>query len=231
MPASSNHPNSNLILSIRYSPIKTNKFENLLGELKDLQFHTEEGDLEVGTIFIPPKGCILHITSQDLSSETKTKTLQERITRFYHKFPWGVLIVEGFHRWGEKSTHKFQSIITDLFLTQITNASPIFLPTRNVHDSAEVIVRIAKREQIEDLPPALSRTNANTVLLADAQVYFIEGLLNCGHKKAKILLEKFDSPHKILRILQDHPEQIAGLKGFGQKFIDRNQELLSRIFS
>ena len=207
----------------------------LKGVLTELQLESAEilnEDHGQGVILIPPEGAVLYVSAHDMASSKKISQLQTQIEQFFQHHVWGVVILEGFHRWGESNRTTIQQILVSLFLSQAGSACPIMIPSRNAKDSAEILIRIAKREQIEDLPPILSRPRAKTVMLAKAQEFFIEGLLNCGPKKAKLLLTEFDSPNEIIRALLDHPEKFEQIKGLGKKFVEQNRQLLGQsLFS
>ena len=87
---------------------------------------------------------------------------------------------------------------------------------------------IAKRVQIEDKAPVLSRNKSKMPYLHDAQTFFIEGLLNCGPKKAKLLLKEMDVPDEIIQCILKYPEKIESIKGFGEEFISQNNNMLKK---
>ena len=74
-------------------------------------------------------------------------------------------------------------------------------------------------------------------------MFFLEGLFQVSEKKAKILLDQFKTPFKVLQaIIQTEitytksgkPKGISGgleeLKGFGYKFLNLNKDLLKKPF-
>ncbi len=224
------HPPKESPLKLLFQfPLKISaKLKMVMTELPNQSTEILTVDHDSGLILIPPGGAVLYITAPDMGTSKKATQIESRIEEFFLHHIWGVVILEGFHRWGEEKRKTIQKIMLSIFLSQTESACPIMMPSRNAKDSAEILTRIAKREQIEDLPPTLSRSRAKTVLLAKAQEYLIEGLLNCGRKKAKKLLTEFDSPIAIIRALLENPEKFDDIKGFGKKFVENNRQLLGQ---
>ncbi|MHA1612920.1 MAG: hypothetical protein ACTSYU_12760 [Promethearchaeota archaeon] len=221
--------NSPLKLLFQF-PLKISaKLKTVMTELMNQSAEILTVDHDSGLILIPPSGAALYIAAPDLGTSKKTAQLQSRIEEFFIHHVWGVIILEGFHRWGDKKRNSIQKMMLSIFLSQTDSACPILMPSRNAGDSAEILMRIAKREQIEDLHPILSRPRAKTVLLSKAQEYLIEGLLNCGSKKAKKLLTEFDSPNAIIWAILENPEKFDDIKGFGKKFVKDNSKLLGHF--
>ncbi len=101
---------------------------------------------------------------------------------------------------------------------------------RNAVDSLQCLRSIARREQIRDVPPILSRVKGKAKSLRKAQEILLEGLILCGPNKTKQLIKTFKNPLEILDAITNHPDQITAIKGFGDKFIQSNQQLLNSNF-
>ena len=101
---------------------------------------------------------------------------------------------------------------------------------KNAEESAICLQRLAIRLQIEDKPPNLSRVSFSSVFMAKAQENLLEGLLHCGKVKAKLLLEKFDNPLVVFQAIMDDSNKVLEIKGFGEKFIQKNQQLIKDYF-
>ena len=113
------------------------------------------------------------------------------------------------------------------------------IPTRNLEDTTITIERIAYREQVRDDKPLLSRKAPKGMTIEDRRIYIIEGLVDIGPKKAKLLIEKFKTPYNVVKAIRKtniiftrtgNPKGIEGvlkeLKGFSWKFVQKNQEIL-----
>ena len=200
-------------------------FQNLIEQLEKLDFYIEKREIGNNFIQIPPNGGVLILKSKNLEGKSLLSDMDRNMKEFFNLIPNGVIIYENFNRLGPKKRELVQKIL----FTQILNSESTFngiIPTRTPSETALCIKSIAKREQIEDLPPILSRIKRKSNYLSDYQVFFIEGLLHCGTKKAKALLKVFDTPQEIIHTILSDPDKISQIKGFGKKFIGINQKLL-----
>ncbi len=201
------------------------KFQNLIEQLENLDFYIEKKKIGNNFIQIPPNGGVLILKSKDLVEKSLFSDMDKNMDEFFNLIPNGVIIYENFNRLGVKKRELVQKIL----FNHIFNSKSAFngiIPTRNPSETALCIKSIAKREQIEDLPPILSRIKRKSKYLSDFQVFFIEGLLQCGTKKAKALLKVLDTPQEIINAILHDPDKISQIKGFGKKFIGINQKLL-----
>ncbi|MHA1646401.1 MAG: hypothetical protein ACTSVL_02415 [Promethearchaeota archaeon] len=201
------------------------KFQNLIENLEKLDFYVEKKELGNNIIQIPPNGGVLILKSKDLDRKSFLSNMTKIMKDFFNLIPIGVIVYENFNRLGGKK----RDLVQKMLFNQIFNSESTFngiIPTRNTSETALCIKSIARREQIEDIPPILSRVKRKSKYLSDIQVFFIEGLLQCGTKKAKALLKVFDTPQEIINAILHHPDKISQIKGFGKKFIEINQKLL-----
>lgn len=113
------------------------------------------------------------------------------------------------------------------------------IPTRNIEDTAIVIERVAYREQVKDNMPVLSRNAPKSMSKAERRIYIIEGLVDIGPKKAKLLIDTYKTPHQVVKAIKHteitytrtgNPKGIEGplseLSGFGWKFVEKNKKIL-----
>src|SRR6056297_229395 len=236
---------------------RTQKLQKLL-KTPDFNFAISSVPVESGCVLIPgtlPKfeGVnlkILRLTSKDFNTKTKLEMLPKRLSKFYEKNPrFNFILVEGFYRFGSKNREAINSIFPILLNqncielekidTQTDNLSgfdfehvsliPSVIPTRNYKDSAYCLKSLAHRVQVEDRSPSLGRVKTKMPKLDQAQLFFVEGFMQCGPKKAKALLNAFDSPKNIVEALMHQPENIEALKGFGPEFVEQNKKLFSRL--
>src|SRR5690606_8613633 len=128
-----------------------------------------------------------YLTGKDLTTAASQKRVQENIVQFGMDHPDGVIILENYTRFGEKKRQLFWDFLLGIY-NRGGNQILSSLPTKNTEESVMVMKSIAKREQIEDRPPTLARPKNKSGMLAEAQRHVLEGLLNCGLKKAEELL-------------------------------------------
>jgi len=220
--------NKNLNSYILQVIVDEDSYDNLyylIEELEKLDFNIEKKQLGRNIIQIPPEGGILLLNSKNFEGKTNLKDIKKRIDEFYKFIPNGVIVFENFNRIGENKRDNIREILLYFIFNPIHKFNGI-IPTRNPIETAFCIKSITKREQIEDIPPKLSRVKRKSNYLSELQIFFIEGLLQCGSKKAKKLLEVFDTPQEIFNTIIHEPDKILQIKGFGDKFIEANKKLL-----
>ncbi len=170
--------------------------------------------------------------------EISSKIIPRRNKSFYiilHK----ILILEGlndnvFNKVGMKISSIYGALA---FVSYKLGISVI--PTRNLKETAIVIERIAYREQVKNDIPLLSRKAPKEMSKKDRRIYILEGLVDIGPRKAKLLIEEFRTPHNVFKAIKKtnitftrtgNPKNIEGplkdLKGFGWKFVQKNKKIL-----
>ena len=152
----------------------------------------------------------------------------EKLRKFYKK---PLIILENpkkmFDRKGVYEASIYGAIIYAIYKMKIA-----LFPTRNAKETAETIWSFAKfvqkSEPFEFIPIKVEQEKISM----NSQIFFLEGLLQVSEKKAKILLNHFKTPYKVLQaIIQTEitytksgkPNGISGdlgqLKRFGHKFL------------
>lgn len=163
----------------------------------------------------------------------------EKLKKYYRK---PLIILENpkrmFDRKGVYESSIYGAIVYAIYKMKIA-----IFPTRNAKETAETIWSFAKfvqkSEPYEYIPIKVEQEKISM----NSQLFFLEGLLQVSEKKAKILLNHFKTPYKVLQaIIQSEitysksgkPKGISGnlenLKGFGHKFLKINKELLTMPF-
>ncbi len=198
--------------------------------MQEAEFIPTYADLGQGIIEIPPKGAVLLYTAKNLSLSKNLAKNDQLFQKFVAQYTDGIVIIEGFERFGEKKRQFIQHLFLRYGLDH-QGQFPGFIPTRSVQDTVACIRSIARREQQEDLPPSLSRVKTASKYIYKAQEFFIEGLLLIGPKKSQTLLDRFDTPWAIIQAIINTPEKIVELKGFGEQFIAKNRPLLLSFVS
>ena len=160
--------------------------------------------------------------------------------KIYYRKP--LIILENpkkmFDRKGVYESSIYGAIIYAIYKMKIA-----IFPTRNAKETAETIWSFAKFVQKSKPFEYKSIKVEREKISMNSQLFFLEGLLQVSEKKAKILLNHFKTPYKVLQaIIQSEitysksgkPKGISGnlenLKGFGHKFLKINKELLTMPF-
>lgn len=204
----------------------------------------ESKRLDIADIIVSNEVAIERKEGSDFISSIMDGRLFEQLLRLKDTYPCPVLILEGLNdKVIERTGMKISSIYGALSYVSYKLGISV-IPTRNIEDTAIAIERIAYREQIKDDMPVLSRRAPKTMSKAERRIYLIEGLVDIGPKKAKLLIDVYKTPHKVLKAIRHteiiytktkNPKGITGplaeLKGFGWKFVEKNKKILfgSRI--
>ena len=217
---------------------REHKLMALLDGKKDTITYDSE-QLDIADIIISDEVAIERKEGFDFVSSIMDNRLFEQLIRLKDTYSTPIIILEGlndnvFNKVGMKISSIYGALA---FVSYKLGVSVI--PTRNLEDTAIVIERIAYREQIKNDMPLLSRKAPKGMTIEDRRIYIIEGLIDIGPKKAKLLIEKFKTPDNVIRAIRrtniiftrtGNPKGIEGplkeIKGFSWKFVQKNQEIL-----
>ncbi len=221
--------------------------ENKLIELikrKESEIDLEVEQLDIADIVISKNVGIERKEGFDFISSIMDNRLFEQLERLKNTYPDSVLILEGLNDEVFGSTGmKIESIYGALAYVSYKLKISV-IPTRNLKDTLIVIKRMAYREQVEDKVHILARSTPKNMSMRDRRAFILEGLLDCGPKKAKLLIKVFNTPQNVFEAIRltsiiftknnkpkgiEGPIKDIGLKGFGWKFIQKNKKLLYDI--
>jgi len=213
-------------------------FDNKKGDARILEYEVKR--LSVADIVVSERVGIERKEGFDFVSSIMDNRLFEQLLRLKEAYPEGaVIILEGLNDdVFENTGMKISSIYGALsFISYKLGISVI--PTRNIEDTAIVIERIAYREQVKDDMPLLSRVAPKGMDIAERRYFIVEGLVDIGPKKAKLLVDTFQTPYNVFRAIRStkitytktgNPKAIEGplkeMKGFGWKFVKKNKEII-----
>lgn len=165
-----------------------------------------------------------------------------QIQKMKQHYPDSLIILENpgkmFDRTGIAPASIYGAIIYALYRENIP-----LITTINAFETAQTIWSFAKNIQKNspfeyiplDIPP--------TKIGLKMQLNFIEGLIGISEVKAKVLLDEFKTPWKVIQAILQSDTTISSsgklklssgsfthLKGFGAKFVRQNQNLLNLPF-
>jgi Fanconi anemia group M protein len=195
--------------------------------------------LDVADIIVSKDVAIERKEGSDFITSIMDNRLFDQLLRLKEAYPSAVLILEGLNDKAINYTNMKESSIYGALAFVSYKLGISVIPTRNIEDTALVIERIAYREQIKDDMPVLCRSAPKSMNEDERRVYIIEGLVDTEPKKAKLLIDMFKTPYRVLRAIKEteitytrtgNPKGIKGpleqVSGFGWKFIQKNKELL-----
>ncbi len=208
--------------------------------LVKLGMEVEEQQLDIADYIVSDHVACERKTGTDLITSLMDNRLFEQIDRLIETYEQPLLLLENlpsaFERteWKKRKKHVYGAL-TYIFLRRQV---PV-IPTSRMSETAIVLNRIASWVQEEHDDPIIARKSPKARSLIDNQLFFLQGLHNTGQKKAKILLNAFESPIKVMNAILDskviytktgNPKGIKGaienLEGFGHKYLLKNQKLL-----
>ena len=200
----------------------------------------ESKQLDIADIIITSEVAIERKEGNDFVTSIMDNRLFEQIVRLKDTYNTQILILEGLNdKVFERTGMKISSIYGALSVVSYKLGMSV-IPTQNIEDTAIVIEGIAVREQGGDennLP--LAHKSPKTMDKSARRTYIIEGLVDTGPKKAKMLIDTYKTPHKVLKSIKDtdiiytrtgNPKGIKGplehLTGFGWKYVQKNKKIL-----
>ena len=214
------------------------KLMKLLDKRKDT-INYESQQLDVADIVISEKVACERKEGNDFVSSIMDNRLFEQLLRLKETYPTPVLILEGLNSETFENTGMKKSSIYGALAFISYKMGIAVIPTLNLEDTAIVIERMAYREQVKDDMPLLSRKAPKGMSVEDRRTYIIEGFVDIGPKKAKSLIEKYETPYKVFKAIKNteitftktgNPKGIDGplkeLRGFSWKFVQKNKEIL-----
>ena len=214
------------------------KLMKLLDKRKDTIIY-ESQQLDIADIIITEDLAIERKEGSDFVSSIMDNRLFEQLLRLKETYPNPILILEGLTSETFENTGMKKSSIYGALAFISYKMGIAVIPTLNLEDTAIVIERIAYREQVKDDMPLLSRKAPRMMSVEDRRTYIIEGFVDIGPKKAKTLIEKYETPYKVFKAIKNteitytrtnNPKGIEGplkeLKGFSWKFVQKNKEIL-----
>ena len=200
----------------------------------------ESKRLDIADIVISPEVAIERKEGHDFVSSIMDNRLFEQIVRLRDTYTTPILILEGLNdKVFERTGMKISSIYGALSVVSYKLGISV-IPTRNIEDTAIVIERVAIREQSEEKDNSpFARSAPKAMDKSARRAYIIEGLVDTGPKKAKLLIDTFKTPDKVLKSIKHteitftrtgNPKGIKGpleqLSGFGWKYIQKNKKIL-----
>jgi len=208
-------------------------------ETKFPNIESEIQQLDIADIVISEDVAIERKEGFDFVSSIVDNRLFEQCFRLKETYTTPIIILEGLNdKVFENTGMKIASIYGALSKISYKLGIAV-IPTRNLDDTAIVIERIAYREQIKDGATVLSRRAPKSMSIEERRTFIVEGFVDIGPKKAKNLIEKYETPYQVFKAIKHteviytrtgNPKGIDGplkeLSGFSWKFVEKNKEML-----
>lgn len=226
---------------VELSIIVDNRERKLMSLLDKSYTHIkyEAKQLDIADVVISEDVAVERKEGFDLISSIMDNRLFEQLMRLKDTYANPLLILEGFNDTVLENTGmRLSSIYGAMSKIACSWRIPI-IPTRNLDDTALLIERIAYREQAKEDTLLLSRKAPKEMNLDERRSFIIEGLVDIGPKKAKTLVEFYETPYQVFKAIKKteitytrtgNPKGLNGplsdLQGFGWKFVEKNKTVL-----
>ena len=208
-------------------------------ESKFPNINVETQQLDIADIVISEDVAIERKEGFDFVASLVDNRLFEQCLRLKDIYSTPILVLEGlndnvFENTGVKLASIYGALAKIAYKLGIA-----VIPTRNLDDTAIVIERIAYREQVKDGATILSRKAPKSMSVEDRRTFIVEGFVDIGPKKAKSLIEKYETPYHVFKAIKHteiiytrtgNPKGIEGplkeIPGISWKFVEKNKEML-----
>src|SRR3989344_3258673 len=169
-----------------------------------------EKQLHVGDYLLSKRVAAERKTIGDFISSIVDGRLFKQLAEMKENFSYPVLIIEG--NWlydTERKVHP-NAIRGAIAAVAIDFNIPI-LWTQNALETAELLLAMAKREQIDSGKKNAVRGRKKAKSMNDRQEILISGLPNVNTSTAKKLLKHFGSPEKVFTASEDELKNVDGI--------------------
>ena len=205
--------------------------------------------VEVGDFILSPRVGIERKRGDDLTGSIFDHRLFIQLAKLRATFAVPLLILESPKKMFSRSFWNENAIYGALIYVAYKMHIPI-IPTMDAEDTAQVIYQLALNEQnhspMWDTAEVLQKIASQSIkpqFLHEDQLYFLQGLVDVGEKKAKKYHGILGTPYHVIQSIMQTiiektkkgtPKAITGMmasfKGTGPKLIARNQRLLTTSY-
>ena len=199
--------------------------------------------LDVGDVIVSNDCAIERKEGFDYVLSLTDNRLFEQLLRLKDAYEYPILVVEGLNQFvfdnvNVKLSSIYGSLAKIIYKLQIN-----VVYTFSLEHTALFVERLATQIYSENSEESLIVRSAPKKLnTEERRAYIVEGLIECGPKKAKLLIDRFKTPYDVIMAIKStkitytrngNPKGISGtleeLSGFGYKFVKKNKEVLFNI--
>ena len=196
-------------------------------ELVNKGVSIETENLEIGDYLISERICIEKKSPQDFVNSIIDKRLIKQAMALRERFIKPLLIIEG-----EEDIYTIRNIhpnaIRGMLATLAIGFQIPIIYTKNANDTAELLITIAKQEQIKEKKEFPVRLERKPTTTKEMQEYIIESLPFIGPTKAKALLKEFKTIKKIINCTS---EELQKTEQLGKKTAEEIQRIIHEEYN
>jgi Fanconi anemia group M protein len=186
----------------------------------------EEKQLAVGDYLLSKRVAVERKTASDFLQSIIDGRLFKQIEELKSNFRLPLLIIEGNNLFNSERKIHPNAIRGALASISLDYGVPI-LRTENNLETAEMLLAIAKREQLERRKNIAVRGRKAKRSANEMQEYLISGLPKINRAKSKALLKHFGTPEKVFTASK---EELMQVEGVGEKLAKKIRMLLAKKY-
>ncbi|ABO34500.1 ERCC4 domain protein [Methanococcus maripaludis C5] len=188
-----------------------------LSERAEVEFKT----LEIGDYILSDRVVVERKTAEDFENSIIDKRLFNQIMDL-KKYERPLMIIEGneFVRIHENAIRGM------MFSIMIDYQIPIMF-SRDIEDTADILVKLAEREQIKEKREISIRYGKRPMSLKERQKFLVEGLPDVGPVMAENLLDNFNSVENIFTATE---EELKAVEGMGPVTAKKIKEVVTKNY-
>ena len=185
-----------------------------------------EQQLHVGDYLLSKRVAVERKTVGDFISSIVDGRLFKQLGELKENFAYPVLIIEGNGMYETDRKVHHNAIRGAIAAVAIDFNIPI-LWTQNALETAEMLIAIAKREQLDNGRKNAVRGRKKARSMNDRQEILIAGLPQVNTSTAKKLLKHFGSPEKVFTASED---DLKNVEGIGPKMAKKIRHVIKKNY-
>lgn len=188
-----------------------------LSEKAEVEFKT----LEIGDYILSDRVAVERKTAEDFENSIIDKRLFNQVMDL-KKYERPLIIIEGneFVRIHENAIRGM------MFSIMIDYQIPIMF-SRDIEDTADILVKLAEREQIKEKREIAIRYGKRPMSLKERQKFLVEGLPDVGPVMAENLLDNFNSVENIFTASE---KELTSVDGVGPITAKKIREVVTKKY-
>jgi ERCC4-type nuclease len=186
----------------------------------------EEKQLPVGDYLLSKRVAVERKTASDFLSSLVDGRLFKQVEELKENFKMPLIIIEGGGLLDSERKIHPNAIRGALASITLDYGVPI-LRTDNNLETAEMLIAIAKREQLDKKKNNSLRGRKGKRSSNEMQEYMLSGLPKINHSKAKALLKHFGTPERVFTATR---EELMQVEGIGPKLARRIRLLMTKQY-
>ena len=178
--------------------------------LIELGVNVKSAHLKKGDYILSDQCAVERKTVTDFVYTLTRRYLFDQLFKLKDVYPKSMIVLEGYLPIIYKFSHIKPAAVWGAMFNLAKNGIA-FINTKSYKETAEFLYVAAKQEQIvEKRKPTIHAFKKNDTL-SDAQIFLISSLPNIGGEKAKLILEKYQTPLNAFLNIEDWSNKVHGL--------------------